>query len=225
VLREELANNDDFRKRFLRESRYAASLDHPHVVVVHDAGEAGGVLYIVMEYVEGTDLDELPGDGPLSPAEGLPLLEQVAAALDAAHAIGLLHRDVKPGILLIDETAPELRCVLTDFGLGKQVPRDSVALTAAGRLRRHARVHGAGADTRQGHGHRRRHLFAGVFAVRVPGGRRDLPQALDRAIAKALAKNPADRHATCLELVEHAAVAASVELPPASGGGRDIAQG
>jgi serine/threonine protein kinase len=245
VLREELANNDDFRKRFLRESRYAASLDHPHVVDVHDAGEAGGVLYIVMEYVEGTDLYELLGDGPLSPAEALPLLDQVAAALDAAHAIGLLHRDVKPGNLLIDETGPELRCVLTNFGLGKQVTRDSVALTAAGdfvgTLAYTAPEQILGKDTDAGVDIYSLGCllyeclvgeppFAGsdveVMEAQIETPppmpskkRRDLPQALDRVIAKALAKNPADRHATCLELVEHAAVVTSVELPPLPEGG------
>jgi serine/threonine protein kinase len=245
VLREELANNDDFRKRFLRESRYAASLDHPHVVDVHDAGEVGGVLYIVMEYVEGTDLYELLGEGPLSPAEALPLLEQVAAALDAAHAIGLLHRDVKPGNLLIDETGPELRCVLTDFGLGKQVTRDSVALTAAGdfvgTLAYTAPEQILGRDTDAGVDIYSLGCllyeclvgeppFAGSDAevmeaqIETPPPmpskkRHDLAQALDSVIAKALAKNPADRHATCLELVEHAAVATSVELPPRLEGG------
>jgi hypothetical protein len=245
VLREELADNDDFRKRFLRESRYAASLDHPHVVDVHGSGEARGVLYIVMEYVEGTDLYELLGAGPLSPAAALPLLGQVAAGLDAAHAIGLLHRDVKPGNVLIDDTGAEPRCVLTDFGLSKDVARDSVALTAAGdfvgTLAYTAPEQILGKDTDAGvdiyslgcllyeclvgetpfAGSDVEIMQAHIETAppRPSKQRRGLPPALDRVIAKALAKNPADRHATCQELVDHAAAVTDVELPLLAEGG------
>src|SRR5688500_3767582 len=92
VLREELSGDEGFRRRFLRESGYARSLEHPNVVKVLDAGEADGVLYIAMEYIEGSDLYALlEEEAPLDPQLTVTLLAQVADAIDAAHAAGLLH--------------------------------------------------------------------------------------------------------------------------------------
>src|SRR4051794_1256385 len=97
LLAPELSESEDFRARFLRESRLAATLDHPGIVTVYDAGDVDGVLYLAMRFVRGTDLAALLVQrGPLELAETLAILDQVAAALDAAHGAGLVHRDVKP---------------------------------------------------------------------------------------------------------------------------------
>src|SRR5919108_3808412 len=105
VLAPELADVEGFRERFLRESRLAAGLNHPNVIPIHDADEAEGVLFIAMRLVEGTDLGELlVAEGPLPPTRALAIVSQLASALDAAHARGLVHRDVKPAnVLLADE--------------------------------------------------------------------------------------------------------------------------
>ena len=117
VLAPELSGYGDFRERFLRESRLAASLEHPNVVTVYDAGDFEGTLYIAMRYVEGTDLaDLLRREGPLEPGTAVAMLDQVGAALDAAHMRGLIHRDVKPGNVLIASG----HCYLTDFGITKR---------------------------------------------------------------------------------------------------------
>jgi serine/threonine-protein kinase len=108
-----------FRDRFLRESRLAASLDHPNVIPIYEAGDADGLLFIAMRLVVGTDLRGLlVAEGPLAPERALRIVEQAGSALDAAHAAGLLHRDVKPGNILLasDQTAPE-HVYLSDFGL------------------------------------------------------------------------------------------------------------
>src|SRR6266508_1572018 len=102
LLDPELAEDDRFRERFVRESRLAASLDHPNVVPIYEAGEHEGVLFIAMRYVEGTDLGGLlEREGPLDPTRAVALITQVASALDAAHEVGLIHRDVKPGNVLV----------------------------------------------------------------------------------------------------------------------------
>jgi serine/threonine protein kinase len=121
VIAPELAQDDRFRERFLRESRIAASLDHPHVVPIFKAGEEDGALYIAMRYVEGTDLAKLLRDeGGLEPRRAVELLDQVAEALDAAHEKGLVHRDVKPSNVLIARAGGKEHCYLADFGLTKR---------------------------------------------------------------------------------------------------------
>jgi YVTN family beta-propeller protein len=119
ILAPRYAEDEGFRERLLRESRLAASLDHPNVVPVYDAGEADGQLYLAMRFVEGTDLKALlRREGVLDPARAVSIAEQVAAALDAAHVRGLVHRDVKPSNVLIDERG---HCYLADFGLTQSV--------------------------------------------------------------------------------------------------------
>src|SRR5437773_948653 len=119
LLAPEFAGDVRFRERFLRESRLAASLDHPAIIPIYDAGEVAGQLYIAMRLVEGTDLKRLLAEsGPLEPGRALGLLEQVAEALDEAHERGLVHRDVKPSNVLVDERG---HCYLADFGLSRRL--------------------------------------------------------------------------------------------------------
>jgi hypothetical protein len=116
----ELAEDPDFRERFERESRLAASIEHPNVIPVHEAGEGDGALFIAMRYVAGTDLRAmLRSQGRLDPGRAGELVSQVAAALDAAHAYGLVHRDVKPANVLIASVGGREHAYLTDFGLTK----------------------------------------------------------------------------------------------------------
>jgi serine/threonine protein kinase len=125
VLSDELAQDAGFRRRFVSESKLAASLDHPNVIPIHAAGECEGILYIAMRYVPGDDLRTvLREQGPLEPARAVRIIAQVASALDAAHAHGLVHRDVKPGNVLL---TPDDHVYLTDFGLSKRLSADSQA--------------------------------------------------------------------------------------------------
>src|SRR5205085_7078914 len=117
----ELAQDAGFRERFIRESKLAATIEHPNVIPVYDAGEEASLLYIAMRYVDGTDLRRVLLDGPLAPHRAIALLSQVAGALDAAHAEGLVHRDVKPGNVLLETRRGEEHVFLTDFGLTKRV--------------------------------------------------------------------------------------------------------
>lgn len=124
LLAPEMARNDTFRRRFTHESRVAAAIDHPHIVPIFEAGEMDGVLYIAMRYVSGLDLRALlDRDGALTLETALRIAAQVASALDAAHEHDLVHRDVKPGNILVaqgtDSDHPE-HVYLTDFGLTKK---------------------------------------------------------------------------------------------------------
>ena len=122
-----LAGDTSFRERFLRESRLAASIDHPSILPVYAAGEVEGELYLATRYVEGTDLRALlEREAPLASERALDLVGQVADALDAAHARGLVHRDVKPGNVLVDASG---HCYLCDFGLTKQVGAGAPTVT------------------------------------------------------------------------------------------------
>jgi hypothetical protein len=119
----ELAQDERFRARFLNEPRLAASLDHPSVVPIYEAGEHEGQLYLAMRFVEGSDLKTiLEDEGMLTPERTLAVLAQIADALDAAHRRGLVHRDVKPANVLLDEDG---HAYLTDFGVSKQAGADS----------------------------------------------------------------------------------------------------
>jgi serine/threonine protein kinase len=134
VLSPELAQDEQFRDRFRREMRIAASLHHPNIVGIYYAGEHEGMLFFVMDFVTGTDLREvLLKQGALDPNRAVDLLEQFASALDAAHRRGLVHRDVKPANIMITVKDGEEHSYLTDFGLAKKFDTAS-ALTAKGSL-------------------------------------------------------------------------------------------
>jgi protein kinase-like protein len=126
VITPSLAGDPEFRERFGRESRLAASIDHQNIVPVYEAGEADGLLYIAMRFVDGQDLDSiLKATGRLAPARAARIVEQVGWALDAAHARGLVHRDVKPANILITGSGRSEHAYLTDFGLTKQLTSEA----------------------------------------------------------------------------------------------------
>ncbi|TFV68946.1 serine/threonine protein kinase [Blastococcus sp. CT_GayMR19] len=140
LLTPQLADNEQFRQRFMRESRLAASLDHPNIVPIYEAGEADGQLFIAMRYVRGSDLKgALAAEGGRLPVERtLDLFTQIADALDTAHRAGLVHRDVKPGNILVAAGREHTRTghgdhvYLTDFGLTKRTAELSSGLTGTG---------------------------------------------------------------------------------------------
>ncbi len=119
VIAPSLMQDAAIRRRFVRESRIAASIDHPNVIPIYYTGEEDGVAYIAMRYVPGDDVRTLVRrEGRLDPRRAARIVAQVAAALDAAHSAGLVHRDVKPANVLL---GPEDHVYLTDFGLTKHV--------------------------------------------------------------------------------------------------------
>src|SRR4051812_26059368 len=129
IIAPDLAESEGFRERFTREARIAAALQHPNIVTVYDAGEVDGLLYLAMQYIQGNDLSAvLRKDGRLRPYRAVDVCRQVASALDAAHAMGLIHRDVKPANVLIEGRT----AFLTDFGLTKRLDGTHTELTRAG---------------------------------------------------------------------------------------------
>jgi predicted Ser/Thr protein kinase len=225
--------NEEFKRRFERESRYASSLNHPNIVRVHDFGEQNGQAYMIMEYVEGRDLASEIAAGKLSPARTIAILEKIAGALDAVHGTGLYHRDVKPANILVadDDETGELRPRLTDFGLSKQPAQDSSPLTSAGffvgtcqyvapeqilakNLDHRVDVYSLGClvyECLAGEPPFKRPREEQVLYAHIQDPppkltelRPDLPPAIDDVIAKALAKDPDERYSTCAELVEAA---------------------
>ncbi len=218
VIARQYAADEGFRERFLRESRLAARLDHPAVVPVYDAREEDGELIVAMRLIAGGDLKKRLAAAPLPPAQAVALLGQVAAALDAAHAAGIVHRDVKPHNVLLEGE----RAYLTDFGLAKALG-DSGVLSGTSivgtveymspeqwrgeQVGPAADVYSLGCV-----------LYECLTGV-VPYGRHEgdaepqMPQGLDRVIERAVAKDPAARYATAGELIE--AARAYVDAPPA----------
>jgi serine/threonine-protein kinase len=139
VLAPAFTNDHAFRTRFINESHAAASVEHPHILPVYDAGEASGLLFIAMRYVPGGDVRSLVRkQGPLSVRRGWSIIAQIAAALDAAHQLRLVHRDVKPANMLLDSSSRLAganradHAYLTDFGISKQA--QSVGLTVVGQI-------------------------------------------------------------------------------------------
>ncbi|GAB6902889.1 serine/threonine-protein kinase [Kineosporia succinea] len=234
----ELAGNDKFRQRFIRESELAASIDHPNVLPIYGAGEADGVLFIAMRFVDGPDLGRVLAEaGPLGPERVLPLFTQVAAALDTAHAHGLVHRDVKPGNILLARTDGEDHVYLTDFGLTKRSTSLSGYTTAGhfiGTIAYVAPEQIAGEEVTSA---------ADVYAMGcvlyetlsgLPPFRRDddaallwahmqatpdplpgVPAAVNEVIARAMAKDPAERTTSCRAVVAELREAFRVNAPGA----------
>jgi DNA-binding beta-propeller fold protein YncE len=222
VIARELAGDASFRDRFLRESRLAARLDHPAVVPVYDSRDVDGELIVAMRLVEGGDLRALiEREGPLPPARATALLGQVAAALDAAHAAGIVHRDVKPHNVLVEGE----RAYLSDFGLAKAIDDSgggsmasvvgTVAYMSPEQWRGEsvgppADIYSLGCV-----------LFEAVTGV-VPYARADadpettprMPAGLEGAIEKATAPNPADRFRTATELIDAARAGEGGETRP-----------
>jgi hypothetical protein len=230
VLIPALAMDGDFRERFLRESRAAAAVDDPHIIPVYEAGEADGVLFIAMRFVAGGDLRTvIRREGPLPANRAASFISPVASALDAAHAAGLVHRDVKPANILVD-TRPGRpdHVYLSDFGLSKGA-LSSVGLTGTGQFlgtpdySAPEQVSGRAVDGRADQyalacvaftlltGQRlfpRDEPLAVLLAhtselpAPVSAQRPDLPAATDQVLARALAKVPEDRFGTCGEFAE-----------------------
>jgi serine/threonine protein kinase len=222
----------DFQERFLRESQLAASLDHPSIVPVYDAGEHDGLLYIAMARVEGSDLKTLLADhGRLPLRRALRIVSQIGSALDAAHARGLVHRDVKPANILVGD---DDRAYLSDFGVVKEVASNGTTRTGTfvGTIEYSApeQIEGRQVDAR-----------ADVYALacvlyeclagappfhrpsevavlnahlhapppKLTRAAPEIPPALEPVIAKALSKSPLDRYATCGEFLAAARAAAA----------------
>lgn len=256
VLPAELARQDDFRRRFQREANYAKQFQHPNIVSVHDVGEEGGLFYIAMEYVRGQDLASvLAAEGRLRPERAIDILSDVAAALDALHAEGLLHRDVKPGNILVlhaEDSQAKPHCYLTDFGLAKNPTQDSVALTAVdsfvGTLDYVAPelILNEEVDPRadvysfacvlyeclagqppfgrtQGAELMRKHIQD------TPPGlserRPEVPAEIEAVVMRGLAKSPADRFASCGELIAAARAVLPAAPPSGASGGAESASG
>jgi serine/threonine-protein kinase len=227
VLSPALAGDQEFRVRFLRESRAVAAVDESHIVPVYGAGDAGGVLYIATRFVAGGDLSRLQrtAGGPLPPARAADFVSQVAGALDAVHAIGLIHRDVKPGNILVERIPGRAEhAYLSDFGLSKSTAAGTTGLTGTGRFMgtpdycAPEQITGAVVDGRADQyslacvgfsllagvvPFRRGDSLSALFArVNSPvpaltSIRPELPAAVNGVVAKAMAKNPADRYESC----------------------------
>jgi YVTN family beta-propeller protein len=232
VLAEPLAEDERFRERLLRESRLAASLDHPNVVPIYDAGEADGRLFIAMRYVPGLDLKALlRAEGPLAPARAVGIVTQVASALDAAHRRELVHRDVKPSNVLLDRQDGPEHAYLADFGLMQSGrgsgPADGQFMGTVDYVAPE-QIRGDDVDGRADqyalgcvlfecltgtlpfpHGSDVAAIYAHLEepAPRASERRERLPPALDGVLARAMAKEPADRYGTCAELVDAARAA------------------
>jgi YVTN family beta-propeller protein len=207
VIARELADREGFRERFLRESRLAARLDHPAVVPIFDSREVDGELIVAMRLVAGGDLRRLiDREGPLEPARAIALLGQVGEALDAAHAAGIVHRDVKPHNVLIEGD----RAFLSDFGLAKALGEGTAASGASvvgtaeymapeqwrgGAVGPAADVYALGCVLYE--------ALTGIppFARKESDTEPEIPEGLEEVIERAVAKDPDDRYPSAGTLV------------------------
>jgi serine/threonine-protein kinase len=230
ILAPELAADEAFRHRFIRESRAAAAVDDPHIIPVFEAGEADGVLFIAMRYVPGGDARSLVHrEGPLLPGRAAAIISPVASALDAAHAAGLVHRDVKPANMLVDaQPGRPDHVYLSDFGLSKGAA-STAGLTGTGQFLgtldyiSPEQIEGRPADGRADQyalacaafelltgapPFRHDEAMAVMYAQLSepppqPTSRRPgLPPAADGVLTRALAKAPGDRYASCREFAD-----------------------
>ncbi len=225
IMAPSVASDAEFRQRFVRESKAAAAVDDPHIIPVFEAGESSGVLYIAMRYVPGGDVRSLLArDGPLSVDQTSAILVSVASALDAAHAAGLVHRDVKPANMLMDvrKGRPD-HVYLADFGLTKATS-GAVTLTSTGRFlgtADYAAPEQIGGRRLDGRADQYalacaavemltgqtpfplENVMAVLLAHRseppppLSARRNGLPAGMDAVLSRALAKSPSDRYPSC----------------------------
>ena len=243
VLSAELAEDQRFRERLLRESRLAASLDHPNVVPIYEAGEQDGRLFIAMRYVPGRDLKALlRRGGALEPERTIAIAEQVAGALDAAHRAGLVHRDVKPSNVLLDTEQEQEHCYLADFGLTQsateQGPTDGQLMGTVAYVSPE-QIRGDKVDGRADQYSLACLIFECLTGTVPYGARSDvaaifahleepipeaserratLPAAMDAVLRRGMAKDPDERFESCGALV--AAGAHALGIRPAARPGR-----
>jgi serine/threonine protein kinase len=228
ILAPEIAEDREFRRRFIAESRAAAKVEDPHIIPVHEAGEADGVLFIAMRFVAGGDLRRvLEREGALAPGRAVEFISPVASALDAAHRTGLVHRDVKPANILVDASPDRPDHVyLSDFGVSKgavssasrtghflgtpnySAPEQIQGLAVDGRADQYALACVAYQLLTGEVPFERDQDMAVLYAhVSEPppslGARRpDLPSAADRVLARAMAKAPENRYGCCREFAD-----------------------
>lgn len=230
VLSPAMAADDEFRRRFQRETEVAARLFHPHILEVHDRGEFDGQLWIAMDYVDGIDATQHMADrfpAVLPVGEVLAIVTAVAGALDYAHQRGLLHRDVNPAnVVLTSQSAGDQRILLADFGIASQpsypAPELSAGADVDGRADQYALALTA------------IHLFAGAPPVdrshtgplqppKLSAFRPDLAR-LDGVLSRALATAPADRFGSCREFADAMNEQAGVAIADQSSGGVDASE-
>ena len=220
VIARELADREGFRERFLRESRLAARLDHPSVVPIYDSREVDGELVVAMRLIEGGDLRTLiDREGPLAPPRALHLLGQVADALDAAHAAGIVHRDVKPHNILVEGD----HAYLSDFGLAKAFNESGASDSASVVGTAHymspeqwrgdsigpaADVYSLGCVLYE--------ALTGIapFVRAEADTEPEMPQGVEEAVRRATAKDPLDRYRSTGELIAAARAGAGSEVRP-----------
>jgi hypothetical protein len=232
-----LASDERFRERFARESELVMSLEHPNVVPIYDAGDFDGRVYLAMRLVDGTDLGSLlRAEGALEPARAMRIVEQIASALDAAHARGLVHRDVKPSNVLVDASE---HVYLADFGLTRRLDDGgggpgldrSIGTPAylapeqveGGNVDGRTDVYSLGCvlyECLTGEAVFPRDSRLAVAWAHLeeeppkPSRRRaELPETLDAVVGKALAKEPEQRYPTCSSLVDAAQEALGLGTP------------
>ena len=246
----EFTRDGDFAERFRHEARAAARLRHANILPVYETGEDDGLLFLSMALVEGRDLATIVEEGPVDPERAAAIVAQVAEALDAAHASGLVHRDVKPANVLVEERDGHEHAYLSDFGLAKSADASRAGPTRTGTFvgtinyvapeqithgRADARsdVYSLGCllyEALTGEPPFRRDsdvatLWAHVHdeTPSVTAGRANFPPAFDEVLAKALAKDPDERYLSAGDLGRAALAAAHGEAVP--GRGRSVARG